>query len=295
MAGETRDLAYPDGYTPGITTISNVLRLWKPEDRNEFWGDMIRHDLDVLDMVTSVVRLLNRSGIAAPVGSVAVTDLHDESFAFTTTAFSEEVIGILLEPLLKFWSGLIKVTGFVPAVRVTGSVSIGDYLYTSTTAGVAQASSTRRSGAFGRALTEPDTNDCVKAILLAGIADSPVQTIRVRVPAAGAGTGFEVSVLRAERALEITKVHAIMDASVTGDAFNFCELSFRNKAQTAEINDFVFTAGNDATIFVPIDFGIPNPLYADLSTNQVATLKKTDSGAGLALPNFVLQVEYRWT
>lgn len=292
-ADETYDLLYPDGYTPAIETLTNVLRLRKTTDDNEDWGDAMREAFDIIDMSIAAARLMNEDIITAPVGSVVLVNARSESFILSSSAYSEERIGVTLDPILIDTKGLVKVAGHA-YIRTTGSVGIGDYLYTSIVKGVAQASFRKRSGVFAMALTEPDGNAYVRAILTQGIADSPVQVLQIRVPATAAGTEWEISIMRAERDLEISRVHAIMDVGVTGDEADFCELSLRNKANLAEINDFVFTLTVDATAFVPVDFGVPDAIQKGLSEGDVVALKKTDFGAGLALPAFTLRVEYIW-
>lgn len=294
IQAQTRDFEYPPGYTPGITTRTNVLRLYKPENTNVDWGDMFRASFDILDMSISVVRLMNRSGIAVIVGTVVIMDLHEESFQLTTTAYSEEVIGVTLDPLQTFDMGLVKVAGFVRAVRVTGSVSIGDFLYSSTTAGLALASSAKRAGAFARALSEPDTNDCVKAVLLPGIADSPLQVLRVRIPSTDAGTTFEKSVMRGERACEIVSAHFVTDSNVTGHDTNYATLSLLNKTTVGTVCSYAFTLGSDATAFVPVSFGALDATHKILASGSVITLEKAEAVGGLALPEFLLQIVYSW-
>lgn len=295
IEAQTKDFGYPPGYTPGITTRTNVLRLYKPIDDDEDWGDEFRQSMDIIDMSVSVVRLMNRSGLAVIVGTVVVMDLHEESFQLTTTAYSEEVIGITLDPLQTFDVGLVKVAGFVRAVRITGSVSIGDFLYTSATAGLALASSAKRAGAFARALSEPDSNSYVKAVLLPGIADSPLQVLRVRIPSTVAGATFEKSVVRGERACEIVSAYFVTDSNVVGNDTNYATLSLLNKTTVGTVCSYAFTLGEDATAFVPVSFGALDATHKILASGSVITLEKTEAVGGLALPAFVLQLTYDWT
>lgn len=252
---------------------------------------MFRASFDIIDMSVSVARLTNWDTLAAPVGSVVILHLISQSFRLASTLSTEEVIGVTLDPLPSRSTGLVKITGYVAALRTAGSVSVGDYLFASSTAGVASASSTFATGAFARALSTPDLSSCVKAILLP--MSRTVTVLRVRIPSSGPAADFEKSVMMAQLDCELLSVHIVTDSNVTGDATNFAELSIRNKALAAEVCDYIFSAGHDATAFQPLDFGTLDPTNKIFSTNDVLTIKKTHAGGGLTLPAFLLQIRYK--
>lgn len=251
--------------------------------------------MDILDLAGSVTRLTNWDAHAAPVGSVVIINSVARSFRLASSGFSENVLGVTLDPLQPGWAGLVKLAGEVAAVRVTGSPSVGDYLYSSTALGVAQCSSILRSGAFGRAITTKDLNSCVRAILMPGIGDSPTQVLRVRLLASAAAATFESSIMRAERNCQIDSAYIVTDANITGDNFNFAELSLRNQPSAGEICDIIFSLGKDATAFVPLSFGALDDFNRLLSEGDAVTLRKTIAGAGLATPALLLQLTYHWT
>jgi len=101
----------------------------------------------------------------SPITAVAVGEgdvvIWDSSTAYqvttTTTQGSQLVAGVCDEAASLGQPAPITSSGPCVKVAVTGSVSIGDYLITSTTAGKAVASATLVNGVFGRAITEDGT------------------------------------------------------------------------------------------------------------------------------------------
>lgn len=105
----------------------------------------------------------------ANAGDVVILDTGNASSVdTTTTATSTGVVGVLAEAVTGApASGCVIVSGLA-TVNVTGTTAIGDYLFTSTTAGQADPSATYAEGAFARALTA-DSGGAVTAILFGPI------------------------------------------------------------------------------------------------------------------------------
>lgn len=99
--------------------------------------------------------LFNRSGVTLIAGTVVVIHTGaDNSFETTTTASDVDVLGVLQQNTASGSSGIVIFNGYSPAVRVSGTVNRGDYLYHAASAGLAQAASSGSLiGCFGRALT----------------------------------------------------------------------------------------------------------------------------------------------
>lgn len=103
------------------------------------------------------IYMLNNSGVNLDQGAVVVVDdTADNAVTRTTTAGSTLIVGIVQEPIEAGAIGPVLFNGYAGEVEVTGTVVRGDYLETSTTAGVAQASATREAGTFGVATAAAD-------------------------------------------------------------------------------------------------------------------------------------------
>lgn len=99
--------------------------------------------------------LTNKSGATRAVGDVVIQDTGNDS-AFTTTVVeaSPLVIGVVGESIANDASGIVQNRGPMAGVKVTGAVSRGDYLVTSTTAVRAKSCGTVwQTGVFALALT----------------------------------------------------------------------------------------------------------------------------------------------
>lgn len=110
-------------------------------------------------------KLYNRSATACSKYQVVVLDTaHDNSFIKTTTERDANVLGIVWDTTINVAAtGAVQIAPGVSIVSITGTVTRGDYLITSTTAGKAKSGGTTDSeNAFGIALEGgTDTNiDC---------------------------------------------------------------------------------------------------------------------------------------
>lgn len=100
----------------------------------------------------------NRSGASVAAGDLLILDTANaRSVKTTTTANSTLVFGVAASSANDLADVIVITEGYVPTMKVTGSTSIGQYLYTSTTAGKAAPSSTVASGIFAIALTSGAT------------------------------------------------------------------------------------------------------------------------------------------
>jgi len=99
--------------------------------------------------------LTNRSGAQRAVGDVMIQDTgNDSSTTSTTTESDPKVIGVVGETTNDAATGLHQNRGPMASVKVTGAVSRGDYLVTSTTAVTAKSCGTVwTTGVFAIALT----------------------------------------------------------------------------------------------------------------------------------------------
>lgn len=112
--------------------------------------------------------LTNRSGGALSKYAVVVVDTaNDSSFTTTTTERDDSVVGVVwAASIANNAAGMVVLRGSVAEIEVTGAISRGDFLITSTTAGKAKSGGTSDAGgAFGLAL-EGGTNTNVGCVLV---------------------------------------------------------------------------------------------------------------------------------
>lgn len=112
--------------------------------------------------------LTNKSGGTVSQYSVVVVDTANNS-AFTTTATERvaTVVGVAIADISNNVKGKVGLPGQILTIRVTGLVTRGDYLITSTSAGYAKSGGTTDiSGAFGIAL-ETGTSTNIQAYIFA--------------------------------------------------------------------------------------------------------------------------------
>lgn len=96
----------------------------------------------------------NRSGSSVAAGDVVIRDTANaNAVKKTTTANDSKVFGVCLHAASDVAEVVVITEGRCPAVTVSGSTAIGNYLFTSTSGGVASPSATIGAGVFGRALT----------------------------------------------------------------------------------------------------------------------------------------------
>lgn len=115
------------------------------------------------------VSLVNKSGVLQEAGTVVIPD-YTADYGFTTTDIEGDsrVVGVLSEDIANNASGKVGVGKKTSTVKVTGNVARGEWLITSSTAGMAKASGTTRPpGAIGVAMTayEGGGNGTVVALL----------------------------------------------------------------------------------------------------------------------------------
>jgi hypothetical protein len=96
------------------------------------------------------IYMVNNSGENLDQGAVVVVDdTLDNAVTTTASASDTQIVGVLMEPIEADAIGPVLFNGYAPGVITTGTVALGDYLETSTSAGSAQASATREAGTFG--------------------------------------------------------------------------------------------------------------------------------------------------
>lgn len=99
-------------------------------------------------------------------GDVVVIDTGNaNSVDSTTSAASTEVVGVAVESVAGPPVSCVIATSGIVDVNVTGTTAVGDYLYTSTTAGQADPSATLGAGAFARALTADSGGACTAVLV----------------------------------------------------------------------------------------------------------------------------------
>lgn len=121
----------------------------------------------VLDAQVATRLLTNNSGVTIADHSVVVVDTGaDSSFETTTTQDANGVIGVVKHgsDVSNGVAGTVMLYGVVD-VLTTGSVSRGDFLATSATAGKAESNTTNPQGAFAVALTA-GTNATITCMLI---------------------------------------------------------------------------------------------------------------------------------
>lgn len=114
----------------------------------------------------------NKSGASVAAGSVIVMNSSANPYEFTTTttAGDNKVLGIALETIANNANGYIQTLGKTTLVKADGTtaISVGDFLTTSTTAGIAQKATTGDT-VFAVALeayATADTNGVLDAMLI---------------------------------------------------------------------------------------------------------------------------------
>lgn len=151
-----------------------------PSDSNsKFWWDTTNNLFLVKDAggtfqpLGKGLQYTNKSGDSVAAGDVVILDTSNATAVTTTTsAASTDAWGVCATTAANDAVVYVITEGFVPALKVTGATSIGDYLFTSTTAKKADPASSISSGAFARALTSDSAS--VTAQLLSGGASQTI-------------------------------------------------------------------------------------------------------------------------
>jgi hypothetical protein len=122
-------------------------------------SDDPRFSADDQHVTTRVTqRVTNNSGGDLEVGDVVIPDITFDGHGVTTTTTANStvgMVGVMIESVLEDEDGLVLWSGAAGYVNVgAGTAADGDYLFTSTTAGAAQVSGTRATGAFARVIRD---------------------------------------------------------------------------------------------------------------------------------------------
>lgn len=159
--------------TLGSTTN---LELTTAQARDVLPEEITKDNFESLDQYVAATRLTNKSGGTVIAGTVVVPGSADNSFTTTTTASNPKVIGVVQESIDNDADGILKHYG-TTTVRVNATTAIGDWLVTSSSAGVAApvTQTNPPNGAFAMALTARTGAGTVTALLLSvGITGSLV-------------------------------------------------------------------------------------------------------------------------
>lgn len=122
--------------------------------------------------------------------------------------------------------------------------------------------------------------------------------VRVSHPAqATAATAESYSVLRAERALQITGARWVPNANVTGANTNNFALGLVNKGAAGSGTGVVtsvltFVSGTNATASIATELTIG--AAPTLAAGDILVLARTVNGTGLASPSGTLELTYRY-
>lgn len=112
----------------------------------------------------------NNAGVTLAVGTVVVID--GTTVILTTMPQDTRPVGVVIVAGVHGSEVVVQTAGKVDLVTVTAAVSAGTYAETSTTAGAATESATRRAGSFGVFLTA----GTAPSALLFGIPDAATST-----------------------------------------------------------------------------------------------------------------------
>lgn len=151
--------------TQGSTTN---LELTTVEARDTLPQAVTKENFEIIDSYVAATKLTNLSGGSVIAGTVVVPSTLAGCFATTTTANNPKVIGVVQETIANTSSGVVKHYGKT-TVRVNGTTGVGDWLVTSSTAGVASpaAQTNPPNGAFAIAISAVTGAGTVDALLLA--------------------------------------------------------------------------------------------------------------------------------
>lgn len=147
-------------------------------------GDLITNTIYNTDIIDNLdylqaaieVELTNKSGGSVAANDVVIADgSNDSAFTTTTTAENIAVIGVVMETIANDAIGRVATTGIV-TVAVTGTITRGHYLSTSTTVKLAQGIANKTGGTFAIALTG-GTGTVVAILLSSATGMVPANTV----------------------------------------------------------------------------------------------------------------------
>lgn len=155
-------------------TVSNTtnLRLTTAEARDTLPEEITKDNFETIDGYVAATALTNGSGAGVIAGTVVVAGAADNQFTTTTSGNNPKVLGVVQETIANGASGIVKHYG-TTILRVGGTTAVGDWLVTSSSAGIASpvTSTNPPNGAFAIALTARTGAGTITVLLLAvGIA-----------------------------------------------------------------------------------------------------------------------------
>lgn len=89
---------------------------------------------------------------------------------------------------------------------------------------------------------------------------------------------------------EIVAVHIVPQDDIIGDDTDYCQLVIANRTKIEVLGTKTFTIGNDADAYEITDFGGINQEL--IEAGDVVTIEKDNYGSGMALPQFLLVIEW---
>ena len=193
---------------------------------------------------TASKNLTNKAGTTLAQYAVVVADTSNtDAFTTTTTADAPRVVGVIGDTSVSNNAlGIVIVNG-IAKVQVTGSVSSGDFLGTSTTAGKAASNGSSPNGSFGWAL-EAGTDATVRCMLMPPQGSSPATALSLNDDielVLGTDSDYRLDFDSGTSRLEVTDGTNIL-ASVSDDG------TTGTLRTAAVITTGDITAGNDVLI-----------------------------------------------
>lgn len=110
------------------------------------------------------------------------------------------------------------------------------------------------------------------------------------IPESSSSEEFEIPVFAGFTDCEILAVHIVPQDNVIGDDTDYCQLRIVNKSTSDTLGTKTFTLGNDADAFEISDFGGINEEL--IEAGDVIAIEKENTGSGMALPQFLLVIEW---
>lgn len=134
-------------------------------------------------------QLTNKSGAGVIAGDLVKVDMaNDSSFTTTTTASQSAVFGVAMETIANNATGRVRLIGKV-TINITGTVTRGDYLESSTSAKLAKSAGTGKTSAtFAIALTTASGGTCVAIVLPSTSSGDTIQRGNAGSLTTGSGT-----------------------------------------------------------------------------------------------------------
>lgn len=140
---------------------TDILEMAIPITASRNWHTDMNANLETLDDKTIVALLANDEGaLALTQGMVVKYSTTDEGVLQSDTEDDVSVVGVAYDgSIVPGAAGLIVVAGYAAKVLVTGSVVIGNYLTSASTAGYARPGLWYET-VFARALSDQAAGEC---------------------------------------------------------------------------------------------------------------------------------------